>query len=274
MNLASRVELGDGARMPWFGVGLYKVAPPEIEPLVDAALGLGHRLFDTATMYKNELALGSALSASGVPREDVFLTTKVLNADHGFDRTREACHESLDRLGTDYLDLYLIHWPAPTQNRFIETWEALVSLREEGLVRSIGVANFHVHHLDRLAERGLPAPVLNQVECHPWLPQEALRAWQADRGILTQAWSPLARGRLLVDPVIRGVAAAHGATPAQVLLAWQLSREVAVIPKTTGAHRLTENALAVDLVLTEADMLSIAHLESGVRTGADPDDRD
>lgn len=173
MNLASRVELGDGARMPWFGVGLYKVAPPEIEPLVDAALGLGHRLFDTATMYKNELALGSALSASGVPREDVFLTTKVLNADHGFDRTREACHESLDRLGTDYLDLYLIHWPAPTQNRFIETWEALVSLREEGLVRSIGVANFHVHHLDRLAERGLPAPVLNQVECHPWLPQEA-----------------------------------------------------------------------------------------------------
>lgn len=268
------LQLHDGTSLPAFGVGLYKVPSPEVGTVVDAALDAGYRLFDTATMYENEAALGEALEASGIPRSEVTVASKVLNSDQGRGSTREAFLRSLESLHLDALDLYLIHWPAPRQNLFEETWEEMLELQAEGLIRSVGVSNFHPHHLDRIIERTGVAPSVNQVECHPWLQQEALRAHHAERGIAMQAWSPLARGKVLDDPTLTRIGDSHGVDAAAVALAWQLDRGVALVVKSSRPERLRANLRAGEVRLTDSDRADLASLERGFRTGMDPDDRD
>lgn len=269
-----RVELLDGNRIPQVGLGLYKTPSALVPDLVRDALDLGYRHFDTATMYDNEAALGRGLATSGISREEVFITTKLWNADHEHDRAVAACHRSLELLGTDYLDLYLIHWPAPRQDRYVEAWEALQTLQADGLVRSIGVSNFHRPHLDRLARHSATTPAVNQVECHPWLQQKELYELHRGRGITTQAWSPLARGRVGHDGDLRTLADRLGRTPAQVALRWQLQRGVVVIPKTVSPDRLVENIALFDFTLDDEAVSTLADMDSGARTGTHPDDRD
>lgn len=266
------LTLAGGTQLPMLGVGLYKVDDAETERVVEGSLDIGYTAFDTAAMYGNEGAVGAALERLGAT--EAIVTTKLLNSEHGTQRTIDAFNRSRDLLRREVIDLYLIHWPAPKQNRFVEAWETIAQLQADGLIRSIGVSNFHPHHLDRLAEAGLPVPAINQVECHPWLPQTALMAAHAERGIATQAWSPLARGRILTEPVLVEIADAHGVGVAEIALAWQRQRGVAAIAKSVRVERLAENFRSLDVVLTQAELAAIATLENGTRTGVDPDDRD
>ena len=206
-----------------------------------------------------------------MPREELFVTSKVWKDDNGYDSTLRAFDASMARLGLASLDLYMIHWPVPSTDRYVETWRALVRLQEEGRVRSIGVANFHAHHIERIvAETGV-TPVVNQVELHPWLPQAELRAFDEERGIRTEAWSPLARGRILATPLLDDLAAKHGRSPAQVVLRWHLELGNIVIPKASSPERLRENLDVFDFALDADDLAAIASLETGERTGRDPD---
>ena len=226
--------------IPSIGFGVWQVPDDEVEAAVTTALEAGYRHVDTARLYGNEEGVGRALAASDVPREDVFVTTKVWNDDHGRDATLAAFDASLQRLGLDVLDLFLIHWPAPGQDRYVETWQALRELRDEGRVRAIGVCNFHAPHLQRLLDETGEAPSINQVELHPYLQQAPLREFHAEHGIVTESWSPLASGkRVLDDPVIGRIAQQHGATPAQVVIAWHLALGLVVLPKsvTPVTHR-------------------------------------
>lgn len=273
-GLGARVRLRDGLSIPQLGLGIYKTPDAAVPDLVVAAAEAGYRHFDTAAMYDNEGGLGRGLRATGRARDEFFVTTKVLNADHGYTSTLAACRQSLKLLNTEYVDLYLIHWPAPKQDRYLETWRALETLRADGLVRSIGVSNFHQHHIERLKEISDTVPVINQVECHPWLPQRELIAYHQRAGIVTQAWSPLARGRVLDDPTLHELAHELGRTPAQVVLRWHLQRGTVVIPKSVKAHRIRENANIFDFVLLPDHMAQLSQLETGVRTGMDPDERD
>jgi 2,5-diketo-D-gluconate reductase A len=206
-----------------------------------------------------------------VPRDDVFVTTKVWNDDHGYDATLRAFDASLDRLGLDRVDLYLIHWPAPAQDRYVDTWRALVRLRDEGRATSIGVSNFTPTHLARLARESDVAPALNQIELHPLLPQREARAYAAEHGILVQSWSPLARGRLLDDPLLARIAAKHARTPAQIVVRWHVQQGLAVIPKSNSLDRVAENLDVLGFALDDDDLAAIATLETGERTGSDPD---
>ncbi|WJL97268.1 aldo/keto reductase [Microbacterium sp. ET2] len=259
--------------MPRVGLGVYKMTDDEAAAAVDVALEAGYRGIDTAAMYGNEAGVGTALARSGVPRADVFVATKVRFEDNGYDSTLRAFEDSLGKLGTDYVDLYLIHWPAPLRDRYVDAWRALIRLREEGRARSIGVCNFHPEHLDRIvAETGV-IPAVHQVELHPRFPQHRVRAYDANLGIITQAWSPLARGRLLDEPALARIARAHGVTPAQVVLRWHLENDIAVIPKSVHPERIRENLDLFGFSLTSADHRAIADLETGERTGVDPDDR-
>ena len=268
------VRLHDGRHIPQLGLGLYKTPPDVVPRVVQDAIGLGYRHVDTASMYDNEAALAQGLDSTGLPREEVFITTKLWNSDHGYDEAIRACHRSLERLGTTYLDLYLIHWPAPRQDRYVETWHALETLRSEGLVKSIGVSNFHQPHLDRLEQHSDTTPSVNQIECHPWLQQEELLALHRVRGITTEAWSPLARGRVGRDDVLTAVAKSIGRTPAQVALRWQIHRGIVVIPKTVHHDRLVENSAIFDFDLDEHSLRILSDMDSGERTGTHPDDRD
>jgi 2,5-diketo-D-gluconate reductase A len=261
------LPLLDGRGIPQLGLGVYKVDDAKAASLVAGAIEAGYRHIDTAALYENERGVGEGVRASGVPREELFVTTKVWNDRHGFDETQRAFDESINKLGLDYVDLYLIHWPAPKQDKYVDTWRALVKLQEEGRVRSIGVSNFKPHHLERLAETSDVTPVLNQVELHPWLPQAEVRAYDASRGILTEAWSPLARGRVLGNEILDGIAE-H---PAQVVLRWHIQLGVVVIPKSNSLDRVRENSEVFDIQLDVADLAAIAGLESGERTGMDPD---
>lgn len=265
------LPLLDGRSIPQLGLGVYKVDDAKAASLVAGAVEAGYRHIDTAALYENERGVGEGMRSSGVPREELFVTTKVWNDRHGFDETQRAFDESIDKLGLDYVDLYLIHWPAPKQDKYVDTWRALVKLREEGRVRSIGVSNFKPHHLERLAETSDVTPVLNQVELHPWLPQSEVRQYDASRGILTEAWSPLARGRVLGNEILDHVADKHGKTPAQVVLRWHIQLGVVVIPKSNSLDRVRENSQVFDFQLDVADLAAIAGLESGERTGMDPD---
>lgn len=268
------LPLSDGRTIPQLGLGLYKTPEEAVPALTRHAVEVGYRHFDTASMYGNEAGLGEGLQTCGLPRGEVFVTTKVWNADHGYEATLAACARSLASLRTEYVDLYLIHWPAPRQGRYLETWRALEKLQDDGMVHSIGVSNFHPHHLEDILKSSGRTPVVNQIECHPRLPQQDLIRFHRHHGILTEAWSPLARGRLIQDESLRALARSLERTPAQVVLRWHLQRGVVVIPKSVRPERLEENAKIFDFELGDAEMDVLAQLETGERTGVDPNDRD
>lgn len=274
MSLPSVVHLPAGTHsvdMPRMGLGVYKVPDDETADVVATAIEAGYRAIDTAALYGNEVGVGRALARADVPREQIFVTTKVWNDRHGFDETLRAFEESAARLGQGVVDLLLIHWPCPAQDRYVETWRALLALREQGRIRAAGVSNFGVAHLQRLMDETGEAPAVNQIELHPYLAQRELRAFHAQHGIATQAWGPLARGReLLDDPVVVGVAEAAGASPAQVVLAWHLHHGHLVIPKSATPSRIAENFAAARVELSAEQVARLDGLDRGERTGPDP----
>jgi 2,5-diketo-D-gluconate reductase A len=269
--ISPSLPLNDGRRIPQLGLGVYKVADSDAARVVETAIGSGYRHIDTATLYNNERGVGDGVRAAGVPRGDIFVTTKVWDSDHGYDRTMRAFDSSLDLLRFDYVDLYLIHWPVPSKDLFVDTWRALEAIRSDGRALSIGVSNFAPHHIDRLLAETEIVPAVNQVELHPWLPQRAVRDYDRGNGIVTEAWSPLARGRVIGDRVLESIAARHGKTPAQVVLRWHIQLGNVVIPKSVSAARIAENIDVFDFELDADDLSAIASLESGARTGMDPD---
>nr|WP_206323909.1 aldo/keto reductase [Streptomyces sp. HNM0574] len=258
--------------MPQLGFGVYQVPDDEASAAVTAALEAGYRSVDTAALYGNEEGTGRALAGSGIPREDLFVTTKLWNTEQGYDTTLRAFDTSLARLGTEYVDLYLIHWPAPALDKYAESWQALERIHEEGRAKAVGVSNFQPAHLNRLFEESGIVPAVNQIELHPRLQQDALRAFDADNGIVTEAWSPLGRGNgVLDDPAVTGIAAKHGRSPAQTVLRWHVQLGNVVIPKSVTPSRIAENIDVFDFALDEADMAALAGLETGERVGPDPD---
>jgi 2,5-diketo-D-gluconate reductase A len=267
-----QVTLNDGSVIPQLGFGVYKIPEAQTLEAVLTALDAGYRHIDTAAFYENERAVGEAVRRSGIPRDEVFVTTKVWWTDNGYDSTLRSFDASLKRLGFETVDLFLIHWPAPAHDKYVETWRALERIRQEGRARSIGVANFHIHHLERLAAETGTVPAVNQVELHPWLPQTEVRAYDSAHGIVTEAWSPLARGRVLGDPVLAALAGKHGVTPAQIVIRWQLQLGNVVFPKSSTPARIRENLEVFGFDLDSDDLAAIAALESGERTGKDPDD--
>jgi len=265
------VRLNDGVDIPQLGFGVYKVPPADAEQVVANALEVGYRHIDTAKLYANEEGVGRAVRSSGIPREEIFVTTKIWNDDHGYDPALRAFDASMDRLGLDVVDLLLIHWPVPSQDRYVETWRALEQIRRDGRARSIGVSNFHVAHLHRLMAESEVVPSVNQVELHPLLPQDELRMFDEAHGIATEAWSPLARGALLDDPAIGAVAARLGKTPAQVIIAWHLRIGTIVIPKSVTPSRIAQNFDVFDVELDDEAMAAIGSVGVGRRLGGDPD---
>lgn len=268
-----RMSLLDGSSIPALGLGVYKVDNADAATLVQHAISVGYRLVDTASMYENEEGVGEGIRQSGLPREEIQIATKFWLDDLGYENTLKACRRSLERLGVEYLDFFLIHWPAPKRGLYVESWKALETLKRDGLVKSIGVCNFHAEHIDQIREHGGELPVLNQVELHPWLTQDPLRAYHAAHGILTQAWAPLARGQVLEDPVLVQLAGEYGVSVAQVVLRWHLQRGVAVIPKSNSTERITQNSQVFHFSLTPEHVAEISHLNRDYRTGVDPNDR-
>ncbi|KAA1419829.1 aldo/keto reductase [Mumia zhuanghuii] len=264
------VTLNDGVTMPQIGFGVFQVPGAETTAAVSSALEAGYRSIDTAAAYRNETGVGQALAQSGLARDDLFVTTKLWNTDQGRDNARPALEASLERLGLDRVDLYLIHWPAPGRGLFAETWEAFEELRASGLTRSIGVSNFLPEHLDAIIALGGPVPAVNQIEVHPELQQRSVQDAGALHGIVTEAWSPLAQAGVLGDPVVAEIAAAHGRTPAQVVLRWHLEQGRVVIPKSVTPSRIAENLAITDFTLTSDEVTRIDGLEAGRRTGPDP----
>ena len=268
------LTLNDGKKIPQLGFGVYKTPNDEVEAAIECAFEAGYRHIDTAKLYDNEEGVGRAVRNSGLERSSVFVTTKVWNDDHGREKTRRACEESLERLGLDYVDLYLIHWPMPMNGLAVDTWEELIRLREEGLVTSIGVANFPAQRIDELTEATGVVPVLNQIELNPYFAQNDLREANRERGVLSQAWAPLHRGKGLFDePIIREIAERLEATPAQVVLAWHRALGTIAIPKSVTPSRIRENFGALNVRLTPEDLAAIAALDRGEagRTGFDPE---
>jgi 2,5-diketo-D-gluconate reductase A len=272
MSTVPSIPLNNGGAIPQFGFGVFQVRPGETAEVVGAAFEAGYRHIDTAQMYRNEEGVGRALADSGLPREEVFITTKLNNDRHGHDEAGRALDESLQRLGTDYVDLYLIHWPRPRADRYVETWKGFEKLLADGRARAIGVSNFTVRHLTRLAEETDTVPAVNQVELHPRLAQAELREYHEAHGIVTEAWSPLAKGGdLLRDPTLLDLARAHGRTPAQVVLRWHIQLGNIVFPKSSRPERMRENIDVFDFELSAEEMAAIDALNTGERTGPDPD---
>ncbi|WP_313566087.1 aldo/keto reductase [Mobilicoccus sp.] len=268
------LRAGSGTiQIPQIGFGTWEVPDEAVTEAVLHALKTGYRSIDTAAIYGNEEGVGRALRQTEIPREDIFLTTKVWNDRQGFDSTREAMEESLRKLGTEYVDLYLIHWPVPAKDAYVDTWKALLQLREDGLAKAVGVCNFHEQHLRRLADEAGEFPAINQIEVHPYLQQTDLRAFDDEQGIVTEDWSPLgARLGIIDDPVIGSVASATGKTPAQVILRWHLQIGSVVIPRSTKAARIESNLDILDFELSQAQMDSIAALNEDKRSGPDPEE--
>jgi diketogulonate reductase-like aldo/keto reductase len=265
------VRLNDGAMMPQLGFGVFQVTDEEAEHAVEVALRDGYRSVDTASAYGNEEGTGRALRASGLPREELFITTKLWNSDQGYDQTLRAFDASMRRLGLDYLDLYLIHWPMPGHDTYMDTWRAFEKLKEEGRIRSIGVSNFTIDTLRRVMDESGTVPAVNQIELHPYFQQEELRAFHREHGIHTEAWAPLGQGQgLLDDPVLARIAEAHGRTPAQVVLRWHLQIGNVVIPKSVTPRRIAENIDVFGFDLGPDDMKAIGELDKGARVGPDP----
>jgi 2,5-diketo-D-gluconate reductase A len=272
MVFAPLVEMNDGRSIPVIGFGVWQVPDDVVVDATLKALEVGYRHIDTAYLYHNERGVGEALQRSGLDRDDVFVTTKVWNTDHGYDETLSAFDKSTGLLGIDEVDLYLIHWPTPARDIYLDSWRALIRLREEGRARSIGVSNFHEAHLRKIIDETGVIPAINQIELHPWLPQTHMRDIDARLGIRTEAWSPLGSGRLIDDPVIGGIAAKHGKSPAQVMVRWSIQLGNIVLPKSVTPARIEQNIDVFDFVLDDADMAAIATLESGQRTGPNPDE--
>ena len=265
------ITFSDGMSMPQVGLGLWQTPANVTAGVVRTAIETGYRSIDTAAAYENEGGVGEGVRASGVAREDLFVTTKLRNRDHAYDDALRAFDRSLQRLGMDYVDLFLIHWPVPTQDGYIDAWRALTRLQEEGRARSIGVSNFMVEHLRRIIGETGVIPALNQIELHPKFQQTDLRAFHAGQGICTESWSPLGQGALLKHPVIARIAARHGKTPAQAIVRWHLDQSLVVIPKSVRPERIAENFEVFDFRLDDADMSAIAALDDPMgRMGPDP----
>lgn len=266
------IELNNGTTIPQLGFGVFLVPAGETEAAVATALATGYRHIDTARLYDNEGEVGAAIAKGGIPRDELFVTTKVWNADQGYDAALAAFDKSLERLGFDYVDLYLIHWPLPKVDRYVDTWRALEKLAAEGRARAIGVSNFQIAHLQRLIDETGTVPAVNQVELHPNLTQAPLRAFHAEHGIVTEAWSPLARGGdVLTDPRIVAIAARHGRTAAQVILRWHLQVGNVVIPKSVTPSRIAENLDVFDFAVADDELAAIEALNTDSRVGPDPD---
>jgi len=270
------IELNDGNSIPQFGFGAFQVPPKETAETVRAALDAGYRHIDTAQMYFNERGVGEGVRNSGLDRSEVFVTTKLHNGKHLPDNARRAFDESLAKLGFDYVDLFLIHWPLPGlyDGDFVSTWKTLEEFHEQGRARSIGVSNFEIAHLQRLAAETATVPAVNQIEAHPYWGNDAVRGYGAEHGIVTEAWSPIAQGRVLGDPVITGIADGLGRTPAQVVLRWHIQKGTVVFPKTMSPQRMRENLSVFDFVLDDAAMAAIDGLDKGIagRIGPDPNE--
>ena len=262
--------LNDGRTIPQLGFGVFQVPPEDTAEAVAHALRTGYRSVDTAAAYRNERGVGQAVRDSGLERQDVFVTTKLWNNSHGREAALEAFEKSLGRLGLDYVDLYLIHWPVPSRDLYVETWEALTELREQGRAHSIGVSNFEIDHLERIIDATGVVPAVNQVELHPRFQQAELRRFHTERGIATEAWSPLAQGAVLGDDAVTELASAHGKTPAQVVLRWHLQLGNVVIPKSVTPERIEENFDVFDFELDDEAMSGLEALDEGDRIGPDP----
>lgn len=272
-NIKEMTILHNSVEMPKFGLGVYKVEEGlRVEETVKSALQIGYRSIDTASFYDNEEGVGKAIKASGVPREELFITTKVWNTEQGYDSTLKAFDESMKKLELDYLDLYLIHWPV--KDTYLETWRALETLYREGRVRAIGVSNFKIEHLNDLLKNAKEKPAVNQVELHPHLTQLELRQFCKTQNIKVEAWSPLARGRILNEPLLTEIALSHGKTPAQIILRWHLQNDVIIIPKSVTPARLKENSEIFDFHLTQDEIGKINQLNKNQRYGSDPDSFD
>lgn len=265
------MTLNDGRTMPQMGTGIWQIEDAKTPEVVSEALRVGYRLIDGAAAYKNEAGMGRGIRDSDVARDQIFVTSKLWNDAQGHDAALQAFDATMERSGLDYLDLYLIHWPLPAMDAYVDSWKALIRLRDEGRVRSIGVANFHEPHLRRLIDETGVAPALNQIELHPSLTQERMRAVNKQLGIVTQSWTPLGRGDSFDAPAIRDAAARTGRTVAQVILRWHIQHGLSVIPKSEKPERLAENFDVLDFTLTPEEMSAIDALDRGHRTGPDPD---
>ncbi|MGG3927309.1 aldo/keto reductase [Metabacillus fastidiosus] len=269
-SLHDTTTLHNGVKMPWFGLGVYKVEDgQEVINSVKSAIKAGYRSIDTAAIYKNEEGVGQAVKEAGIPREQLFITSKVWNSDQGYESTIAAFHESLKKLDLDYLDLYLIHWPV--KETYKETWKAMETLYKEGKVKAIGVSNFHVHHLEDLMEEAEIIPMVNQVEYHPRLTQKDLLSFCQNNNIQLEAWSPLARGRFFDNPILVELSQKYEKTAAQIILRWDLQTGVVTIPKSVHEHRIIENANIFDFELSDEDITKIDSLNQNERVGSDPD---
>jgi 2,5-diketo-D-gluconate reductase A len=266
------IALTGDAAIPQFGLGVFQVPPEQTTENVLHAIKAGYRHIDTAKAYENEAQVGQAIRASGLDRSELFITTKCSNDDHGHDAATRALKASLDRLELDYVDLYLIHWPLPAQDRYVETWQAFIEAQQAGLVRVIGVSNFQPEHLRRIIDETGVTPAVNQIELHPYLQQPGLRREHADLGIVTEAWSPLAQGLVLDDPAITAIADRHGKSPAQVVLRWHIQLGNVVFPKSVTLERIRDNIDIFDFALSAAELAQLEALDRGERTGPDPDE--
>lgn len=274
MTTVPEVKLNDGRSIPQLGFGVFKVDPAQTERIVSDALEIGYRHIDTARIYGNEEGVGRAIAASGIPRDELFVTTKLWNDDQGGQSAFDAFDASLERLGLEEVDLYLIHWPSPSRDRYVETWRAFEAIRESGRARSIGVSNFLVPHLERLLAETAVVPAVDQIELHPAHQQPATAAFAREHGIAIEAWGPLGQGKypLLEVPEVVGAADAHGKSPAQVVLRWHLQRGHIVFPKSNHRGRMAENFDLFDFALDEAEMQAITALEREGRVSAHPDE--
>lgn len=268
------ITFSNGVTIPQLGLGVFKMKDEkELSEAIRVALEAGYRHFDTAMIYENEAIVGQALKESSIPREEIFLTSKVWNYDHGYEETKAAFQASLDRLGTDYLDLYLIHWASAN---YIETWKAMEELYKAGKIKAIGVSNFQIHHLEDLMSHTEIIPMINQIETHPAFPQDELRAFMAQHAIIHEAWGPLGQGKndLLTQAVLLELAEQYGKTPAQIVLRWHIERGIVVIPKSVTPSRIRENRDIFDFSLSKEDMDKVATLNTGERYSGNPDDQE
>jgi 2,5-diketo-D-gluconate reductase A len=271
MSVVPEIDLNNGVQIPQLGFGVFQIPPAETAAAVRSALEVGYRHIDTAEMYRNEKQVGQAIRESGIDRAEIFVTSKLNNGFHARDAALRAFDQTLSDLGLDRLDLFLIHWPLATVSDFVETWHALEEIYREGRVRAIGVSNFQIAHLRKLHAEAEVPPAVNQIELHPYLTQEPLRAFDAEHGIATEAWSPIAQGGVLEDPTITQVAGQYGRTAAQVVLRWHLQLGNIIFPKSVTAERVRENFDIFDFELSDADISVISALNKDERTGPDPD---